>query len=148
MAFSLISAIISVLIAVVAFVAFVNGMLSWFGGHVDADYLSLEIILGKLFIPLAWLLGVSWSDCEQVANVIATKTIINEFVAFKKLGQLKSTKSISVLYLIKLWIKIFNNKIFYFKGTKFSHYYICNMWFCKSMLCRNYYCNALYNGTG
>lgn len=99
-AFSVVSAITSVLIAVVAFVAFLNGILSWFGGHINADYLSLEMILGKLFIPLAWLLGISWSDCESVANVIATKTIINEFVAFKKLGKLKLTKSISVLYSI------------------------------------------------
>lgn len=97
MAFSLVSAIISILIAVVAFVAFLNGMLSWFGGHVDADYLSLEMIFGKLFIPLAWLIGIPWSDCEQVANIIATKTIINEFVAFEKLGKLKLAKSISVL---------------------------------------------------
>lgn len=97
MSFQLVSGIISILIAVVSFVAFLNGMLSWFGGHVDADYLSLEMILGKLFIPLAWVLGISWIDCEHVANIIATKTIINEFVAFKKLGQLKLNKSISVL---------------------------------------------------
>lgn len=128
MAFSLVSAIISILIAVVAFVAFLNGMLSWFGGHVNADYLSLEMILGKLFIPLAWLLGVSWNDCEQVANIIGTKTMVNEFVAFKRLGELKLTKSISVFYFLVINRDIFLTIKFVFlkaRSSAITTYAIC-----------------------
>jgi nucleoside permease NupC len=48
------------LIAVVAFVAFINGLLSWFGGLVGAEELSIELIFGYVFIPLAWLMGVDY----------------------------------------------------------------------------------------
>ena len=51
------------LIAVVAFIAFINGILSWFGGLIglvgDVE-LSIELIFGYLFIPLAWLMGVEY----------------------------------------------------------------------------------------
>ena len=48
------------LIAVVAFVAFINGLLSWFGGLVGAEELSIELIFGYVFVPLAWLMGVDY----------------------------------------------------------------------------------------
>ena len=48
------------LIAVVAFIAFVNGILSWFGGLVGIAELSIELIFGYIFIPLAWLMGVDY----------------------------------------------------------------------------------------
>ena len=48
------------LIAVVAFIAFVNGILSWFGGLVGIAELSIELIFGYVFIPLAWLMGVDY----------------------------------------------------------------------------------------
>ena len=44
----------------VAFIAFVNGILSWFGGLVGVAELSIELIFGYLFIPLAWLMGVDY----------------------------------------------------------------------------------------
>lgn len=46
------------LIAVIAFIAFINGLLSWFGALVGLEELSIELIFGYLFIPLAWLMGV------------------------------------------------------------------------------------------
>jgi len=46
------------LIAIISFVAFVNGLLQWFGGLVGAEYLTVEYVLGKIFIPIAWLMGV------------------------------------------------------------------------------------------
>ena len=48
------------LIAVVAFIAFVNGILGWFGGLVGIAELSIELIFGYIFIPLAWLMGVDY----------------------------------------------------------------------------------------
>ena len=48
------------LIAVVAFIAFINGLLGWFGGLVGVAELSIELIFGYLFVPLAWLMGVEY----------------------------------------------------------------------------------------
>lgn len=79
--------IIANIVAFVAFVAFLNGVVSWLGfllGHEEVDF---EWIFSKLFIPLAWAMGVPWDDCDIIAKVVATKTIINEFVAYERLGQ-------------------------------------------------------------
>ena len=48
------------LIAVIAFIAFVNGVLGWFGSLVGIQNLSIELIFGYVFIPLAWLMGVEY----------------------------------------------------------------------------------------
>jgi pyrimidine nucleoside transport protein len=39
-------------------VSFINAVLQWFGGLVGADYMSFEFVLGKIFIPISWLMGV------------------------------------------------------------------------------------------
>jgi pyrimidine nucleoside transport protein len=46
------------MIAILAFVAFINGVLQWLGSLVGADYLTFEFILGKVFVPISWLMGV------------------------------------------------------------------------------------------
>lgn len=88
------------LVAFVAFIAFLNGVVNWFGFLVGFDDLTFESIFSKLFIPLAWIIGIPWEDCENVAQVIATKTIINEFVAYERLGKMKEDNLISVSYNI------------------------------------------------
>jgi nucleoside permease NupC len=55
-----------------------------------------QYILGKVFIPLAWVMGVEWKECEDVARLIGLKTIVNEFVAYEQLGKLKIGKKLSV----------------------------------------------------
>lgn len=79
-----------------SFIAFANGIVNWLGYLVGLDYLTFEWIFSKLFIPLAWIIGVQWDDCENVGIVIATKTIINEFVAYERLGRMKENEEISV----------------------------------------------------
>ncbi len=56
------------LVAMLAFVSFLNGILSWCGRLVGQPELSLEGILGFLFIPLAWVMGVSPDDVEEVRH--------------------------------------------------------------------------------
>lgn len=73
-----------------------NGVVNWLGMLVGYDYISVEWFFGKLFIPLAYIIGIQWDDCEKVGEVIAAKNIINEFVAYQKLGQLKEDNAISV----------------------------------------------------
>ncbi|XP_073845608.1 concentrative nucleoside transporter 2 [Musca autumnalis] len=74
------------IIAFVAFIAFLNAVVNWFGTLVGLDYIDFEWLFSKLFIPLAWAMGVPWEDCDEIAKVVATKTIINEFVAYERLG--------------------------------------------------------------
>jgi len=52
--------------------------------------------MSKVFIPLAWVMGVEWQECEAVAELIGVKTIVNEFVAYEQLGKLKSANQLSV----------------------------------------------------
>ena len=53
------------LIAVLAFIAFVNGLLSWFCALVGYDGVTIEFILGKIFIPFAWFMGVEYDNLES-----------------------------------------------------------------------------------
>ncbi len=52
---------------------------------------SLNAILGVVGAPVAWLIGIPWSDARQIGNLLGTRTMINEFVAFTQLGLLKSS---------------------------------------------------------
>ena len=54
----LVANIAASLIAILAFVAFLNGMLAWFGNLVLINNLTFEFILGKLFMPIAWIMGI------------------------------------------------------------------------------------------
>ena len=74
----------AVLIAFVALVYLSNGILSVMHTRVD-----LQWIFGHLLAPVAWLLGVPWRDALAVGNLMGTKLVLNEFVAFSLLGPLK-----------------------------------------------------------
>jgi concentrative nucleoside transporter, CNT family len=74
----------AVLIAFVALVYLSNGILSVLHTHID-----LQWIFGHALAPMAWLLGVPWKDALAVGNLMGTKLVLNEFVAFSLLGPLK-----------------------------------------------------------
>lgn len=88
--------IIANLVAFVAVVAFADALLTWATSLVGFDDVNIQFILGKVFMPISWLIGVDWKDCENVGFIIGTKTIVNEFVAFKLLGEYKEDNLISV----------------------------------------------------
>jgi CNT family concentrative nucleoside transporter len=54
---------------------------------------SLNNVLGVVGAPVAWLIGIPWHDCKQIGNLLGTRTIINEFLAFNELGKLKAVLS-------------------------------------------------------
>lgn len=81
--------IIANIIAFVAFVAFVNGVLGYCGNLIGSENFTLEWIFGKVFIPLAWVMGVPWEECELVGSLIGLKTVVNEFVAYQRMGEMK-----------------------------------------------------------
>uniref|UniRef100_A0A182P5K3 Sodium/nucleoside cotransporter n=1 Tax=Anopheles epiroticus TaxID=199890 RepID=A0A182P5K3_9DIPT len=92
---SLILGIIANLIAFVSFVAFVNGVLAWLGMLVGVDGVSLEWFFGYIFRPLAFVMGVSWEDSKHVGQVIGVKTVVNEFVAYQRLGEIMRNELIT-----------------------------------------------------
>jgi concentrative nucleoside transporter, CNT family len=75
------------LIAFIALVALVNGMFGYVHGYAAWFPASLDIVLGYIFRPIAWAMGVSWKDSLTVGNLLGTRMVLNEFVAFVKLGE-------------------------------------------------------------
>ncbi len=71
----------AMLIVLVALVALVNGMLSTLPNVAGAP-ISLERVLGLLFSPIAWLMGIPWNECLQAGSLLGTKLVLNELVAF------------------------------------------------------------------
>src|ERR1700676_5348406 len=80
----------AMLIAFLALIAMVNGILGWVHTLPAMGWLpeSLQKIFGVLFAPVAWLLGVSWKDSMAVGNLLGTRLVLNEFVAFLELAPL------------------------------------------------------------
>ncbi|XP_071791943.1 solute carrier family 28 member 3-like isoform X2 [Asterias amurensis] len=75
------------LIAFLALLALFNGILGYLGVLVGIEGLSFELICSYLFIPIAFLMGVETQDCRVVAELIGTKTFLNEFVAYERLAE-------------------------------------------------------------
>ncbi|WP_205859132.1 NupC/NupG family nucleoside CNT transporter [Pleionea sediminis] len=72
----------AVLLAFIGLIALLNGLLGWLGSLVGIDGLSLQMILSYLFQPIAWLIGIPWSEASTAGTLIGEKVVINEFVAF------------------------------------------------------------------
>ena len=89
----LIANIVANLIAFMAFLAFLDSIIGWIGDMIDLPELSFKFIMSKVFIPLALLLGIEWSDAEKVASLLGLKIVINEFVAYQELSTMLGTIS-------------------------------------------------------
>ena len=76
------------LIAFIALVALVNGIFGWAHSLVAWIPISLDVLLGWIFRPIAWAMGVSWKDTLEVGNLLGTRMVLNEFVAFARLGDM------------------------------------------------------------
>ena len=75
----------AMLVAFIALVSLANGGLGWLGGLVGVEGLTLEGLLGRALVPVAWLLGIPWSDAQVVGQLIGLEFVLNEFVAFARL---------------------------------------------------------------
>ncbi|KOO02674.1 NupC/NupG family nucleoside CNT transporter [Vibrio nereis] len=80
------------LLAFISVIALLNGMLGWFGDQIGTE-MSFELILGYLFAPVAWLLGIPWSEAITAGSLIGNKIVVNEFVAFIQLAEVQSELS-------------------------------------------------------
>jgi CNT family concentrative nucleoside transporter len=86
----------AMLIAFLALIALTNGLMggmhNWLGGHGVLWFpTSLQQIFGWAFAPVAWIIGVPWQDCVPIGNLLGTRMVLNELVAFSFLGPLKGT---------------------------------------------------------
>ncbi len=85
----------AMLIAFVAFAALINGCLTGIGGWFGYPQLSLNLLLGYLFAPVAWIIGVDWAEAPEIGALIGTKLVLTEFIAYKDLGALKAAGALS-----------------------------------------------------
>src|SRR5438270_92475 len=76
----------AMLIAFLALVALADGMLGGIHRHIAWFPSSMEHMLGVLFSPIAWLIGIPWRDCLAIGNLLGTRMVLNELVAFSMLG--------------------------------------------------------------
>jgi CNT family concentrative nucleoside transporter len=80
----------AMLISFLALVALVNYVLG-FVPSPAGGYLSLQLIFGWVFAPVAWSMGVPWRDADVIGNLLGTRMVLNEFVAYSQLGPLKAS---------------------------------------------------------
>ncbi len=88
----------AMLLAFLALIALINGPLGWFGAVTGLEDwigqpLDLALILGWIFAPLAFLVGVPWTEAVTVGGLIGTKIVANEFVAYVALGNIQADLS-------------------------------------------------------
>lgn len=83
----------AMLVAFVGLIYLVNGMLSGVGAWFGFDNLTLQWLLGQVFSPIAFLLGVPWAEATQAGSLIGQKLVINEFYAYVSFVEVKESLS-------------------------------------------------------
>jgi len=80
--------IAAMLIAFLALIALANGVLGGIHNRIGVAWFpsSLQQIFGRLFAPIAWVIGIPWRDCPAIGNLLGTRMVLNELVAFSMLG--------------------------------------------------------------
>jgi CNT family concentrative nucleoside transporter len=81
----------AMLITFLALLALLNAMMGWTHIHIAWFPGSLQQVLGWVFAPVAWLIGVPWRDAGTIGNLLGTRMVLNEFVAFAQLGTIKAS---------------------------------------------------------
>ncbi|MFS1519603.1 NupC/NupG family nucleoside CNT transporter [Bacillus sp. SCS-151] len=89
----------AMLLAFIAIIALLNGILGYIGGFFNVN-LSIEQIFGYLFSPIAFIIGIPWAEAVQSGQFLGLKLVLNEFVAFSALGaELENLSGKSILVL-------------------------------------------------
>ncbi|MDC1232170.1 NupC/NupG family nucleoside CNT transporter [Gammaproteobacteria bacterium] len=84
----------AMVLAFVGLIALINAILAWAGGLVGFESLSLQLLLGYAFQPLAFLLGIPWEETNLAGSLIGQKLVFNEFVAFVALTEQMESLSV------------------------------------------------------
>ena len=86
----------AMLIVFLALIAVINGLLGWIGsfaGYTGENAWSLEAVLGTLFWPIAWLIGIETNDCAAAGQLLGLKMATNEFLAYGQLAKFNTPES-------------------------------------------------------
>jgi CNT family concentrative nucleoside transporter len=83
--------VIAMLISFIAIIALINGGFGWVHSLLPWFPASIQTVLGWIFAPIAWIMGVPWHDSAVVGNLLGTRMALNEFVAYSQLGPMKAT---------------------------------------------------------
>jgi CNT family concentrative nucleoside transporter len=78
----------AMLLAFIALVAMLNGLIGVVTGWVGLEGITIERLLGWVMAPVAWIMGVPWRDAPLVGELLGIKTVLNEFVAYLRLSTL------------------------------------------------------------
>jgi CNT family concentrative nucleoside transporter len=80
----------AMLIAFLALIALLNGLMAWVHGYALWFPASLQSVLGWLFAPVAWLIGIPWKDATHIGSLLGIRMVGNELIAYGQLGELKA----------------------------------------------------------
>lgn len=83
----------AMLIAFVALVALINGLLGGLGSLIGYPGITLEFFLGYAFAPIAWAIGIPWDEAMRAGALLGQKVILNEFLAFASFAEIRETFS-------------------------------------------------------
>ena len=83
--------VIAMLISFIALIALVNGLFGWIHGFAPWFPATLQTVLGWIFRPIAWVMGVPWHDSGTIGSLLGERMVINEFIAYAHLGPLKAS---------------------------------------------------------
>src|SRR5260221_1552866 len=80
------------LISFIALIALLNGVMGGIHNHLGFFPASIDSVLGFIFKPVAWMIGVPWKDATAVGNLLGSRMVINELCAYTPLGAQKATR--------------------------------------------------------
>lgn len=81
----------AMLIAFIALIALVNGIMGGIHNHIAGWFpASLEQVFGFVFAPVAFVIGIPWKDCLSIGNLLGTRMVVNELVAYSMMGAQKA----------------------------------------------------------
>jgi CNT family concentrative nucleoside transporter len=78
--------VVAMLISFIALIALLNGAMGWVHQYISWFPASLQTILGWIFSPMAWVMGVSWKDSPFIGSLLGTRMVLNEVIAYSQLG--------------------------------------------------------------
>jgi CNT family concentrative nucleoside transporter len=82
--------VIAMLVSFVALIYLVDGGFGWVHGQVAWFPDKIETVLGWVFSPIAWMMGVPWHDAGTIGGLLGTRMVLNEFIAYAQLGPMKA----------------------------------------------------------
>jgi CNT family concentrative nucleoside transporter len=83
--------VIAMLISFIALVALINGIFGAVHNWIEWFPANLQTVLGWIFRPIAWVMGVPWHDSGVIGSLLGTRMVLNEFIAYSQLGPLKAS---------------------------------------------------------